>query len=422
MTSEIHFLVIVHGMWGNTSHVRELERIVQEKHSDLHILRAATNQEESTYDGIDWGGERVAQEVLDEVRQLEEKGQKVTRFSIAGYSLGGLLSRYAIGVLRQRGFFENVTPVNYFSVASPHIGLPRYDSFFSSVKSTLGPRLLSRTGEQFYCADKWSVKGRPLLQVMADPERIFYQALAAFESIRIYANAVNDITVPYVTSSIEVHDVFAAREKNGLEIEFYEDYPCLIKSYDIPDIPPAPTPKPLVLSPSWFRSRKPRRSWLPPPLQYRFPFNLVLYAALPVLIPVFLSLAVIRLSLASRSSRARIKLLEKDASSQEKLAYILEQLEVQMEGAIADLIDDDAEGQPGAITKHKKPSPEQPILTPTQRQIAAWLNRLPLKKELAYFEEVRNSHAVIVCRDVINFPALRAGEPALRHLADSFII
>ena len=31
--------------------------------TELHVMLAETNQDESTYDGIDWGGERVASEV-----------------------------------------------------------------------------------------------------------------------------------------------------------------------------------------------------------------------------------------------------------------------------------------------------------------------------------------------------------------------
>ena len=73
-----------------------------------------------------------------------------------------------LSVLYHAGFFENITPVNFNTIATPHAGLPRYPSFFSSLTSLLGPRLLSRTGEQFYCTDKWSPKGRPLLVVMAD--------------------------------------------------------------------------------------------------------------------------------------------------------------------------------------------------------------------------------------------------------------
>jgi hypothetical protein len=70
--------------------------------------------EESTYDGFDWGGERVAEEVrlstsfsplyishhtqvLDAIRKIEDSGRKVTHFSVTGYSLGGLIARYMIG-------------------------------------------------------------------------------------------------------------------------------------------------------------------------------------------------------------------------------------------------------------------------------------------------------------------------------------
>jgi hypothetical protein len=93
----------------------------------------------------------------------------VTKFSVTGYSLGGLVSRYLLGVLHQRKFFENVTPVNFNTFATPHIGLPRYPNFFSALANSLGPKLLSRTGEQFFAVDKWSPSGRSLLAVMADP-------------------------------------------------------------------------------------------------------------------------------------------------------------------------------------------------------------------------------------------------------------
>ena len=161
------------------------------------------------------------------MEELESKGDRVTRFSVTGYSLGGLVARYLIGwglkstsarlrgfsstqcsVLYHKGFFENVTPVNFNTIATPHAGLPRYPSFLSSISTLLGPKLLSRTGEQFFCVDKWSRKGRPLLIVMADPgeilyyyksdfiinssrllDQIFHKSLSKFQHIRIYANA-----------------------------------------------------------------------------------------------------------------------------------------------------------------------------------------------------------------------------------------
>ncbi|EEB87657.1 hypothetical protein MPER_14929, partial [Moniliophthora perniciosa FA553] len=38
--------------------------------------------------------------------------------------LGGLVSRYVVGILYQKGFFKTVTPVNFNTIATPHLGKP----------------------------------------------------------------------------------------------------------------------------------------------------------------------------------------------------------------------------------------------------------------------------------------------------------
>jgi hypothetical protein len=65
----------MHGMRGNPSHLNEAARIIREKADkksreetdeeqiEFEVLVAHTNQAGSTYDGIDWGGERIADEV-----------------------------------------------------------------------------------------------------------------------------------------------------------------------------------------------------------------------------------------------------------------------------------------------------------------------------------------------------------------------
>lgn len=148
-------------------------------------------------------------------------GRRVTKFSFIGYSLGGLIGRYLIGydlslsirtrltcltltrILYQKGLFTTspspssspspfttpAQPINFITIASPHIGLINYRNFFSTLSHSLGPTLLSRTGEQFFSADKWGKNGESLLEVMADPERVFWRALSGFERLEIYANA-----------------------------------------------------------------------------------------------------------------------------------------------------------------------------------------------------------------------------------------
>ena len=67
------FQVLIHGMWGSPSHLASAARVIEEVKGsedqlvdagapDLHVLVAETNAEDHTYDGIDNGGERVAQE------------------------------------------------------------------------------------------------------------------------------------------------------------------------------------------------------------------------------------------------------------------------------------------------------------------------------------------------------------------------
>lgn len=92
-----------------------LEAPIEPDGTALHIMLPETNQAESTYDGIDWGGERVAAEasisihccliasliaflqIFQEIEKLESEGKTVTRFSVTGYSMGGLLARYVVG-------------------------------------------------------------------------------------------------------------------------------------------------------------------------------------------------------------------------------------------------------------------------------------------------------------------------------------
>ncbi|THH18061.1 hypothetical protein EW146_g2881 [Bondarzewia mesenterica] len=426
--------------------IQEVKGIPSQESSDgvqLQVLLAETNKDAHTYDGIDWGGERVAQEICDEIQRIENEGKKVTRFSITGYSLGGLLSRYVIGILHRREVFKTITPVNFNTIATPHIGLLRYPSFWSRLSSTLGPTLLSRTGEQFYSIDRFSEKGRPLLDVMADPEWPFYQGLALFSHIRIYANAVNDITVPYITAAIEQRDPFHDHKTSGLQIEFDKKYSPVVTSWTLPDTAPTPPPKPRLFTRKWFRNIRLPRLSLPPFLQRKFPLNVLIIALLPVLVPGFFILAIIRLSLSARSSRRRIMLLEKETSTRERLMHVVGELERQMEDAVADFVDSSSFDALQSLTPVSSPTPangatdsdskgkkeqkgkknSEPRLTEGQYRMIASLNALPqLKKERAFIDPVRNSHATIISRDVKNFEFHRVGEGVLRHWADHFIL
>jgi len=94
------------------------------------------------------------------------------------------------------------------------------------------------------------------------------------------------------------------------------------------------------------------------------------------------------------------------------------ELEREMEEAVVDLIDN-PDPSPSYQPEMSK---QHPIITPNHKRIATWLNSLPIKKELAFFPAVRNSHAMIICRDVKRFEVHRLGESVVKHWAQSLIL
>lgn len=122
--------------------------------AEVVVLNTASNSGIHTYDGIDWCAERVVVEIHKEVERLSNAGRKVTRFSMLGYSLGGLIARYTVGLLYSRNFFDTIRPINFTTFATPHIGVSPTGGLFSILSAFVGSRSLGRTGIQLvstYC-------------------------------------------------------------------------------------------------------------------------------------------------------------------------------------------------------------------------------------------------------------------------------
>ncbi|KAM0755796.1 DUF676-domain-containing protein [Meredithblackwellia eburnea MCA 4105] len=574
MTENVHLLVVCHGLWGTRAHVQYVCKSAQqhvsksastasrprasslsspssthpqsqteeEEDIKLVVLAASQNEDTRTYDGIDVCAERVVVEIDEEIQRIEAEGGKVTRFSIFGYSLGGLVARYAIGLLDSRSpsFFKDVRPVNFTTFASPAIGIPRYDSFWSGVLRFLGARLLSRSGAQLYgndrflpssliddavaldpstsetCSSKkkkmfssWQKeKAEPLLAVMADPRFNFYKALAAFERVEVYANSVKDRTVPYPTGAIEAHDPFAlARAKaqkianergddpeaepdikeGGLEVKLLEGSALLVASWSaITDQATAPTSNDDSKTSGPSKTRK--RSFLRLPLLLRpttYPFSrpvsLLIIFTLPLALPLSLIFLVGRFLLAGRSSKRRIRAFRTRVEGGREGWLKRVGVEARVRQAVGDVVenaqsdnpeDSVAEGSSMAkdidteteenpvLVRHpslapftnyggtdtpplarpvspshinlpsslstalpvpiptSSPSryPTDPILTPAQLTMIKNLNSIPqLRKHLVFAPHARNSHGMIVCRD-LKFPQHREA----REIVDSW--
>ncbi|KAF7982576.1 hypothetical protein HWV62_27577 [Athelia sp. TMB] len=439
----------VEGMWGNSSHLAEAANALQHQFPapaagsedpEVEVYLCQSNHEQGTYDGVDWGGERAVDEIDEKVKAIEESGRHVTRFSITGYSLGGLVARYIVGILRYRGFFEKVTPVNFTTIATPNIGLLRYSTVFSTVAHNLGPTLLGRTGSQFYGKDSYADTGKSLVEVMSEKNGLFYKALASFVRVGIYANGIHDLTVPYVSAAFEPYDPFCTYDGKNLDLVFEDDCEYMLKSYRVKDkqeiamIPVEPKPKQSIGE--WLSSKKPAP--IPGPFfEWRFPMHLIWLMILPITLPIFLIGVPTHFALSSRSSNARVKLLESDEESMtRRLIGAWAKLEAGFETAVEEIAEEvlpssqppahsEQEMHSGIMNDDGTPaSPkDQPKLTPAQHRMIANLNTLPnMTKRIVFIHPARNSHAIIVCRSPERVSEHRKGEGVLRIWAREMVL
>ncbi|KAI9319562.1 putative serine esterase-domain-containing protein [Zopfochytrium polystomum] len=248
LASSVHLFVLHNGLWGNSGHLTWLGEQITAHFSQykdgaggstlaVEVLNYSSNEWIRTYDGLDECGGRLAHAVIARIQDHDRP--PVSHISIIGYSLGGLIVRYAIGVLWAHGYLRrsvgspssthptttdssHIVPeaVHFCTFASPHLGSARDSgSSFDMVFNNLGAGLTGRTGAQMLRKDghwkkwplaRWTSKdipelwlgGRPILDILADPELPFWKGLSVFASRTLYGNIRYDFLVPLPTSCI----------------------------------------------------------------------------------------------------------------------------------------------------------------------------------------------------------------------------
>lgn len=181
----------------------------------------------------------MAREIEETLDALEQKGQKIQKLSIVGYSLGGLIARYAVGLLHSQGVLDKLEPANFTTFASPHVGVRTpLKGIRSQIWNGLGARTISMSGQQLFLIDEFRDTGRPLLSVLADPESIFIQGLKKFRHRSVYANIVNDRSVVFYTSALSKVDPF--HDLDNININYVKGYDDVIidrDNYLLPHMP-----------------------------------------------------------------------------------------------------------------------------------------------------------------------------------------
>jgi hypothetical protein len=301
-SSAEHLLVLVHGLWGNPNHLNHLRDTLQAQQSDerLHIFLPKSNADSFTYDGIEVGGERITNEIEHKIKELEQIGAKIKKISLTGYSLGGLVSRYAIGLMYKNGLFDDIEPVNFTTFATPHLGIKTPKKGYRSVLwDFMGSRTLSVSGQQMFLIDKFRDSGRPLLSVMADESSIFMKGLNLFKNKWLYANTTNDRSVPFFTASINSSDPFVDLDKIDVHYLPDQDDPVVLDPVHPVSLRKASKQEGL--------SRSERFSLISQQTRTALPFYALFFSLFPLVLPAFLVNSVIQ----TYKSTQRVQLHEK---------------------------------------------------------------------------------------------------------------
>lgn len=387
---------------------------------------ASRNSSTFTYDGIEVGAERVAQEIEEEVDRLEDNGVHIKKLSMVGYSLGGLIARYTIGLLYSRGWFDKRVPLNFTTFATPHLGVRApLRGYHTTAWNFIGSRTLSMSGQQLFLTDTFRDDGRPLLSVLADPNSIFMKALACFKRRTLYANIVNDRSAPFYTTYISACDPFV--EVDDVALKYLSDYEPVILDPNNP----VTQAKPKEQIPFLSRLASRASSILT---------QLPLYTMLVVLVPIGSTAFLINSGIQNIRSNRRIRLHEEgkagDFFKNYRIPFMIESARNAVESAIDDVnggesqeyLSEDGDNIQRNESKHMhslkedrgNPDSEKHLmsggsdatrtksnslkgfptlaLTPEQLGMITALDNVGFRKFPVHIHRVRHSHAAIVVR------------------------
>ncbi|RYO95210.1 hypothetical protein DL766_006171 [Monosporascus sp. MC13-8B] len=409
-----HLCVLVHGLWGNPNHMRSIAKALRAAYPEerLYILVAERNKGSFTYDGIELGGERVCVEIEEELEKIRSRGGKVAKLSIVGYSLGGLVARYAVGLLHAKGVFDQVEPVNFTTFVTPHLGVRSPSrGWHNHVWNVLGARTLSMSGRQLFTIDNFRGTGRPLLAILADPDSIFMSGLKRFKRRTLYTNIVNDRSAVYYTTGISKTEPFTDMSK--VKANYLEGYEDVI-------LDPRNPVSPLVPKEST-RLRLASATEMCLSLFKKWPLVVALVIFIPVGFAAFLVNALVQ---TFRSSR-RIKLHEQGLAGIQVQNYRVPIWIKEIRGAVEDAYENlnssqdqsylrssDDEGDYSDMDREeteilalerKQSHPSLPTLAlaPYQFAMISALDNLGWRKYPVWIHKHMHSHAAIIVQDAI---------------------
>lgn len=197
----IHLVILTHGLHSNVSAdmLYLKESIDNSSNNENIVVKGYFGNICKTERGIKYLGSRVAEYIVNLVKNEDMFVNKVNKISFIGHSLGGLVQTFAIAYLQNNfpWFFDQIAPINFITIASPLLGASNENPIYINLALLAG--IAGKTGHDLSLRHN-EYLGKPLLLLL--PTGPTHRVLKKFVRRTIYANVANDGVVPLRTSAL----------------------------------------------------------------------------------------------------------------------------------------------------------------------------------------------------------------------------
>lgn len=191
-----HLVILVHGWLGNDRELAYLQESMERQSTTAAsqqrlVFHSAKCNLKRTGDGVIPGGQRLVEEVKDQIEKIDGD----VLLSFVGNSLGGLYARYAIAHMDTSIMSSKVTPFIFCTTATPHLGIGNhtYIPLPRSLEKLAGT-VMQTTGRDMF--------GMTTIIFEMGTRELYLEPLRKFKSRIAMANAFGtDFQVPTATAA-----------------------------------------------------------------------------------------------------------------------------------------------------------------------------------------------------------------------------
>ena len=192
-----HLIVLSHGLGGSPSELHYMQKALSKHYEhDVDLAFKITNcNYKKTSDGILNGAQRIFQWLL-----VEMSKSAYDRISFISHSLGGIYTRCVVGLFHEHGLFQYLKPVNFITLATPHLGSKQHVYLFHNMHAFIVSKFIGQTVLELTMTDSTDPKTTFMYSLCSEK---YLGPLKMFPNLVAYSNVDQDYTVNYKTGGIQ---------------------------------------------------------------------------------------------------------------------------------------------------------------------------------------------------------------------------